>query len=90
MRLNEAKEILKNSGYIVEYIERASEPSNFGKFEYTVDYNWWPSDKSAYCVPRQDKVWLENPDDDDEIIAALSDILKEDSPEVEILSVNRE
>ena len=88
MLLSEAKEILKKNGYIVEYIKRAPGPSTFGKSEYTVDYNWWPSDKSAYCVPRQDKVWLENPDDDDEIIAALSDILKEGSPEVEILSVN--
>lgn len=88
MQLDEAKQILKRNGYLVEYIERASEPSNFGKTEYTVDYNWWPSDKSAYCVPRQDKVWLENPEDDDEIIAVLSDILGEGSPEIEILSVN--
>jgi hypothetical protein len=86
--LGEAKEILKNTGFLVEYIEHASGPSTFGKSEYTVDYNWWPSDKSDYWVNRQDTVWLENPDDEDEIIDALSDILGEGSPEVEILSVN--
>lgn len=86
--LGEAKELLKKAGFLVEYVDHVSEPSTFGKSEYTVDYNWWPSDKSAYCVPRQDKVWLENPDDEDEIIASLSDILGEGSPEVEILSVN--
>jgi predicted small metal-binding protein len=86
--LGEAKEILKNTGFLVEYIERAPGPSTFGKYEYTVDYNWWPSDKTDYWVNRQDTVWLENPDDEDEIIDALSDILGEGSPEVEILSVN--
>ena len=88
LNISEAKEILKNAGLLVEYIDHNSGPSTFGKSEYTVDYNWWPSDKSAYCVPRQDTVWLKNPDDDDEIIEALSDILGEGSPEVEILSVN--
>lgn len=86
--IDKAKEILKSAGFLVEYIDHVSEPSTFGKSEYTVDYNWWPSDKSDYWVNRQDTVWLENPDDDDEIIEALSDILGEGSPEVEILSVN--
>lgn len=86
--LGEAKEILKNAGFLVEYIDHSSGPSTFGKSEYTVDYNWWPSDKTDYWVNRQDTVWLENPDDEDEIIDALSDILGEGSPEVEILSVN--
>ena len=88
MEIDKAKEILKSAGILVEYIERAPGPSTFGKSEYTVDYNWWPSDKSDYWVNRQDTVWLENPDDEDEIIEALSDILGEGSPEVEILSVN--
>lgn len=86
MNLNEAKQILKNNGYIVEYIERASEPSTFGKTEYTVTYNVWRDDRSG--EKRTDKLWLNDPDDDEEIINAISDILGEGSPDIEILSVN--
>ena len=86
MDLNEAKQLLKNSGYIVEYIDHVSEPSNFRKSEYTVTYNVWRDDRSG--EERTDKLWLNDPDDDEEIINAISDILGEGSPDIEILSVN--
>ena len=88
LTLEEAKKVLEDNNYLVEYIDAPKGPSTFGKSEYTVDYNWWPSDRPGEVVARQDTVWLENPDDDDEVINALSDILREGSPEVEILSVN--
>ena len=86
MSLNEAKQILKNNGYIVEYIDHVSEPSNFDKTEYTVTYNVWRDDRSG--EERTDKLWLNDPDDEEEIINAISDILGEGSPDIEILSVN--
>jgi DNA-dependent RNA polymerase auxiliary subunit epsilon len=86
MNLDEAKQILKNNGYIVEYIDHVSEPSNFGKTEYTVTYNVWRDDRSG--EERTDKLWLNDPDDEEEIINAISDILGEGSPDIEILSVN--
>ena len=87
MKLDEALNTLKNSGYLVEYIDATPEPSTFGKSEYIVDYNWWPSDMSDTCVIRQDKVWLTDPEDDEEIKNVLSEILKEGSPEIEIIEV---
>ena len=38
-------------------------------------------------VTRQDKIWLVDPNDDDEIINVLSDILGEGTPEIEIILV---
>ena len=38
-------------------------------------------------VMRQDKILLVDPNDDDEIINVLSDILGEGTPEIEIISV---
>jgi len=89
MTLEEAKTILNENGYLVEYVDGTPEPSTFGKTEYTVNYNWWPSDRAepASYEIRVDKVWLLDPTDDDEITAALSEILGEGSPEIEILSV---
>ena len=87
MTIDEAKQILTENKYIVEYIDAPRGPSTFGKSEYTVDYNWWPSD-TGICEERQDTVWLEDPNNDEEVINALSDILREGSPEIEILSVN--
>lgn len=86
MDLNEAKQLLKNSGYIVEYIDHVSEPSNFGKTEYTVTYNVWRDDRSG--EERTDKLWLNDLNDEEEITNAISDILGEGSPDIEILSVN--
>ena len=89
MELKEALTILKENDYLTEYVDAPEGPSNFGKREYEVNYNWWPSDRAepdSYEI-RLDKVWLADPDDDDEITAALSVILGEGSPEVEILSV---
>ena len=87
MNLNEALKTLKQAGYLTEYTDAIPEPSTFGKTEYLVDYNWWPSDKPEKMVMRQDKIWLVDPNDDDEIINVLSDILGEGTPEIEIISV---
>lgn len=86
MTTEEAKQILIENKYIVEYIDAPKGPSTFGKTEYTVTYNVWRDDRSG--EERTDKLWLNNPDDDEEIINAISDILGEGSPEIEIISVN--
>lgn len=89
MKLEEALEILKENDYLAEYVDAPKGPSTFGRREYEVNYNWWPSDRAepdSYEI-RVDKVWLLDPTDDDEITAALSEILREGSPEIEILSV---
>ena len=89
MKLEEALKILKENDYLTEYVDAPKGPSTFDKREYEVNYNWWPSDRAepdSYEI-RVDNVWLLDPTDDDEITTALSEILGEGSPEIEILSV---
>lgn len=85
MNLKIALKLLNENNYITEYKDAISEPSIFGKTEYTVTYNVWRDDRSG--EERTDKLWLNDPDDDEEIINAISDILGEGSPDIEIISV---
>lgn len=86
MNLKIALKLLNENNYIMEYKDAISEPSTFGKTEYTVTYNIWRDDRSG--EERTDKLWLNDPDDDEEIINAISDILGEGSPDIEIISVD--
>lgn len=87
MSVAEALEIIEASGKRVdEYIDAPGTPSNFGKSEHRVRFLYYGDDPLG--EEKEAVFWLNNPEDEDELREAISEYLKEGSPDIDILEVS--